>query len=572
MAEIPRLDSGRVGIANAPSAVTPNIQYRSAQPEVALEAEARMQGTISQKLDRMSSLIFREGTDLSQKAGLQWAAENPLTRDQLTAMVKGDMSTVSLGSPLNVFDNAVRKVRAFELSAHAEAEATTQLLDIYNRAEKGELDFEGVRTQIKAVTDGYGQSLAQVDPESSFKYRASLATMGNKVIDEAAKLETKKRMISNGIKVQRSYQDFLRISELYVNGEMPIDPATGQPFNKDDVVDTLAQNFLNNTIAMIGVNGAAQYQAQILKDLTDVKVNALSKFIADEFSTDPMALTKLKAGDAGRLSDVWQSLGEDAKAKVYQSYFTKIATDNKIKDELDKQNRVERELKAVDLYKQIEKSNNPTQKRELIKQMSELRVLSFEEINKLARGEGESNPMAVFNAIEGIHNGTITSSDQIRKLPLSSKDKVRMLEKLHSSDRADDRDLDSGLRRLAGVPTGLQFIDPKGAEFERLVKYQRDAEVIKQRLISEGKPANAQTIVRELQGQVEQNRNSEKAKSARNALKAYEDKAGGPITSATLSAWEQKVRGGKISNIKPQQYDQQIKRVRELVRQAEGDE
>lgn len=572
MAEIPKIDSGRVGIANAPSAATPAVVYPQLTPEIALLQQAKYQGTVSDKLDRMSSILFKEASDLSQRAGLQWAAENPLTQDQLQAMVKGDMSQVSLGSPMNVFNNAVRKVRAFELSAHAEAEATTKLLDVYQKAERGEIDFDNVRGQVKAITDGYGQSLAEVDPESSFKYRASLATMGNKIIDETAKLETKKRIMANGIKVERMYQDFKRVSEIIYNGDDPIDPTTNQPIPKDRVVDALAQNFVNNAIALVGVNGAAAYQTQLMKDLTDSKVNTLSKFLAEEFSNDSNAFNRMKSGDMGRLSDLWQTLDMDAQAKVYQTYFTKISTDNNIRDQQDKANRVDREMKAVDLFKTYQTTTDPIAKKNILRQMSELKVFSFDEINKMARGETDSNPMALFNAYDGIYSGKITTSDQIRNLPIATRDKITLLGKLHSADRQDDRDLDSGIRRLAGVPIGMQFIDPRGAEFERKAKLDREADQIKQDLIAQGKPSNSQAVLRELTTRVEQRRNTEKAKSAQNSLKAYEEKAGGPITSQNLSAWEEKVRKGKISNIKPQQYEQQIKRVRELVRQAEGDE
>lgn len=567
MAEIPKIESGRVGL-NAPrSAVTPNVVYPQLTPEIALLQQAKYQGTLADKLDRMSSILYKDAADLSSKAGLQFAAENPLTQEQLQAMVKGDMSGVALGSPLNVFDSALRKVRAFELSAHAEGEATGKLLEIYNKAEKGELDFEGVQNQVKAMTDGYGRSLAEVDPESSFKYRASLATMGNRVIDETAKLETKKRVMANSIKTERMYQDFKRMSEIIYSGDAPSpDPTTGQPITKDDLVDSLAQNFINNSIAMIGINGAATYQQQIIKDLTDSKVNALSKYIADDFANQPDSFARMKIGEMGRMTDIWQTLGEDAKAKVYQTYFGKISTDNKIKDETDKANRVDREMKAVDLYALIGKTTDPMKKRALLREMSELKVFSFEEINRLSRGEGDSNQMALFNAIDGIYNGTINNSDQIRKLPIATKDKINLLNKLHSETKSEDRELDNGLRRLAGIPSGLVALDPKGSEFERLRKFQADAQQLKADALRDGKILTNAQVIDKLGKAVEERRNTEAAKSARQSLKAYEDKAGGEITTQTFPAFEAKVKAGKVPGVK----ENQLPRIRQLVQQAEG--
>lgn len=566
MAEIEKLSSGRVGIQGAPAAATPQVVYPQLTPEIAMIQQAKYQGTMADKLDRMTSIIFREGSEISQKAGLQWAAENPLTQAQLQAMSKGDLSTVGLGNQFSMFDNAVRKVRAFELSAHAEAEASTKLLDIYQQAERGELDFEGVRTQVKALTDGFGQSLANVDPESSFKYRASMATMGNKIIDETAKLEGKKRIIANGIKTERMYQNFIRMAEIVYNGENQIDPSTGQPIVKEEIVDAMAENFLNNTIALVGIQGAQNYQAKVMKDLTDTKVNALTKYIADEFGALPDGFSRLRVGDAGRLTDVYQSLPIDGQAKVMQTYLTKISTDMSIRDQTDKANKTDRELQTIQLYKQLQTVGDGPQKNAIIRQLADLRVVGFDDLKKISMGGGESNPMAIFNTKEAIYNGTITTSEQIRNLPLQPGDKVKMLDVLHSNTKDEDRKLDSGLRKLAGIPDGLVTLDPKGEEFKRLRNYQADVADIKAEAMRKGEVLTNSVILERIGKKVEEKKNTQAAKGARTSLAPYEEKAGGPITSETFGSFEKKVRDGKVKNVKPTD----LPRIRALVDQAEG--
>lgn len=566
MAEIEKIQSGRVGIQGAPAAATPQVVYPQITPETALLQQAKYQGTMADKLDRMTSIIFREGAEISQKAGLQWAAENPLTQAQLQAMSKGDLSTVGLGNNFSMFDNAVRKVRAFELSAHAEAEASTKLLDIYQQAERGELDFEGVRTQVKALTDGFGQSLAQVDPESSFKYRASMATMGNKIIDETAKLEGKKRILQNGIKTERMYQNFMRMAEIVYNGENQIDPSTGQPIVKDEIVDAMAENFLNNTIALVGIQGAQAYQTKVMKDLTDTKVNALTKYIADEFGAMPDAFSRLRIGDAGRLTDIYQSLPIDGQAKVMQTYLTKISTDMSIRDQTDKANKTDRELQTIQLYKQLEGLGDGPKKNAIIRQLADLRVVGFDDLHKIAKGGGESNPMAIFNTKEAIYNGTITSSDQIRNLPLQPADKVKMLDVLHSNTKDEDRKLDSGLRKLAGIPDGLVTLDPKGDEFKRLRNYQADVADIKAEALRKGEVITNATILERIGKKVEEKKNTQVAQGARKSLVPFEEKAGGSITSANFGSFEKKVKDGKVPNVK----EKDLPRIRALVDQAEG--
>jgi hypothetical protein len=566
MAEIAKIESGRVGVNNAPSAALPVVNYPAITPEIALIGQAKYQGTVADKLSRMSSILYNEGQQLSQRAGLQFAAENPMTKDQLIAMSKGDMSTVALGSPINVFDSAVRKVRAFELSAHAESEAIPKLEEIQMKAQMGQLDFEQVRDQIKSVTDGYGSALAEVDPESAFKYRATLATVGNKIIEETAKNETKKRFMANQIKVERNYQSFLRMAEQVYDGQTQLDPTTGQVISKDDVVDALAGNFLSNTIALVGVNNAAAYQTKVIKDLTDTKTNALAKYIADDFGQDPEAFMKLRSGDAGRLTDIYQSLGEDGKTKVMQTLFTKVGTQNNARKEMDDENKTARELEGIDLFKKLDSASGAG-KKAIIKRLSELRIVSFEQLNTLSKGGGESNPMALFNATVALYDGTITNTDQIAKLPISAKDKLTLLGKFHSNDKSDDRDLDSGIRRLAGVPIGMNFVDPKGSEFTRKAQLDREAEQVRQELISQGKPSNSKAILAELSKGIEAKKTSEGAKAARASLKPYEDKVDGvQITSSNYDAFAMKVKAGKVKNV----TEKDLPRIKSLVEKAEG--
>ena len=567
MAELPKIESGRVGVQGAPGATLPQVQFQSSQPEIATREQAKMYGTMGQILDRMSAQIFNKAEVVSQKAGLQFAAENPLTREQLDAMVKGDMSSVYLGSPLNVYDSAMRKARAFELSAHAETEATSKLLDVYQRAERGELDFEGVKNTVKSVTDGYSASLAAVDPESSFKYRASLATMGNKVIDETAKLEQKKRVLANGLKVQRNYQDFLRVAELYVAGDMPIDEKTGEPFDKDTVVDMLATNFLNNAITMVGVNGASQYQAQILKDLTDVKVNALSKYIAEEFGNEPLNFQRLRQGDAGRLTDVWQTMGIEGQAKVMTAYFTKISNDNNIKDQVDKANLVDRQIKTIDLLGRAQGMGDGPAKRDLVRQIAELRVVPFNDIEKLATGGGESSSSALFNAETMIYDGRITSSDQIFKLTgVSSKDKLDLQRKFFTRNDKTNQDMSKALRYRAGIPDGLVNLNPKDAEYGKLLNLQQKVEDIKKDASAKGEILTNSQILEKIDADIAKERSSASVEAAKNSLKVYEDIVGTEITSKNMDALEIKIRDGKYKKIRKEQ----IETIKKLVRQKEG--
>jgi hypothetical protein len=310
---LPQLQGGQVQIGGVPNAVLPEVQFGQRDVSTAYQAQARYQQSVSTVIDRMTQTVFGVAEGMSQRAGLQFAAENPLTNEQLDAMSRGDMSEVSLGSPLNVFNSAVRKARAIEVSGHAEVEAREQMVVLLEKANMGEMDATQVQDQIAAITNGYGESLAQIDPDASYKFRATMGAVGGRVIEKVAELDGQKRMIGNTVKVQRLYTTMQQEIALAATTKMPIDQTTGQEIPADVYIDALKTNFLSNAQALIGTNAAMQYVGNIDNDINVAKVNAISQSLITDpkFANDPNAINRLIRGDAGSASNAYQTLLPD---------------------------------------------------------------------------------------------------------------------------------------------------------------------------------------------------------------------------------------------------------------------
>jgi hypothetical protein len=431
MAELIRTETGRVGVGGAPSAATPNVVFPQITPEIALVAQAKYQGTVAQKLDRMSALIFREGEQISARAGLQFAAENPLTKEQLEAMAKGDMSTVSLGSPINVFDSAVRKVRAFELSAHAEVEASTQLLDIYKKAESGELDFEAVRSKVKSLTDGIGSALAQVDPESSFKYRASVATMGNKVIDETAKLEGKRRIAANAYKLNILKDNTLKMIELVMSGDDPIDPTNNLPIPKDYRINKFFESFAQSANSLVGVQGATAATTEMIKNITDTKANVMAQyFLSDEFGQNiTEKLGKLKANNGGKFTEMWEIAPLPFRNQVFDQM--KSYSDN-IKKGIDAE-FTQAELNALPIIREIMTTADPGRSNELFGKLKNMpidpaKLRSIKEfIISDAAGASTDDTMTLYTLTSKSARGQLTVEELLKNRGKLTKGTIKAL-------------------------------------------------------------------------------------------------------------------------------------------------
>ena len=140
---------------------------------------------------------------------------------------------------------------------------------------------------------------------------------------------------------------------------------------------------------------------------------------------------------------------------------------------------------------------------------------------------------------------------------------MSLLKTLTTEDRRDQRDLDNGLARLAGIPTmpgQVTVIDPKGQEFQRLQQLRADAQQIQSEATRKGEILTPRQVLDRVAGDLERRRNSEQAKAARRSLEVYESKAGGPITMDSLPALERK------GTFKPAE----ITRIKQLLNQSEG--
>lgn len=320
MAELPRITGGRAQIAGIPNVALPEVSFGGIETNVAYQQQAQYQGQIAQVLDRMSSTVFGMAGQMSQRAGLQFAAENPLTAEQLAAMARGDVSEIDMGSPLNVYNSAIRKARALEVSGHAEIEARDKMTELLQRAETGEVDTQYIRDQLTAVTNGYSEAIAQIEPDAAYKFRASMATTGNQVLERAARIDSQRRMATNVVKLQRDFSNRVKMIETYLSNERPIDGETGQPIPLEELIDAEVQNFINSTMAIVGADKAVQMGQELMGAVNAAKVNVITnavinndRQIGGNFLT---AVTRLQNGNAGIYSDIYNSMTLQERAAM----------------------------------------------------------------------------------------------------------------------------------------------------------------------------------------------------------------------------------------------------------------
>lgn len=508
MAEIiPRLEGGRAQLANVPGAVLPNVSMPSARTEVAYEAAGRYQGALSSTISQLSNQLFGLSEQIGQKAGLQFAAENGLTEEQLKAISKGDTSSIStgLGSDYNVFSAAVKKYRSMEVSSYAEIEARNELLKLHARAEAGEdISATDVQAKVASILKGPSESLAQIDPDASFKYRATVARMGGDIIKDVARMDARKQMAANAIKEGINYNNEIRELELFLGGDMPINQRTNTAYEPREIIDNLSENLLKDTLILIGPDGMSKRQASLNKDIDQAVVNSLTKrVLEDKVFANPNTKAALRGNDQVAIGQilgasglaVWNYSSEDAKAKVRQALT--IA-------ETDAYNASEREQKrlkdATNKYadqKLIEywSTENEDTRRAIAIDLAKKGALSHDEIGKFLDPKQRDGDENVFgDLLHQVNISVLNSSADIRsaanKSGMSGKQYTRLIE---AFDRRlldkEEGEASKIINAAAGVPdvVTVRGQDDEHKFIKRNVLMDRYV-AARQQLLKEGKP------------------------------------------------------------------------------------
>ena len=551
-----RLTSGNVQVRQVGGVPMQQINQQQTNYMVAANAQAQEANTLARILDDMSNSIGEYAAKKRFEEGLQFAAENPLTPEQLQLAKDGMPSAIpgvgKISSDVGYFGQALKKARSLELSSHFEVEGRNELTKLLADVQNGIVTSDQVGAKIATMTEGYAKSLATVDPEASIKFRATMATHGNTVLNSAYEAELKRAKAQRIAKFDMDFDNGVRLLEAAVSQ---------QPEMIDQIADVFRTN-VNNQSMLLGDAGLQkEYSTKFETALRNAKIQALTKeFTSDKYMADPlMTLKKIEGGDAGKLSPVLQQLkmmDNDAVAKVTANFMVAVNQ----RELLEKQKKADDKAAAlrefVPLYDQaLAAPEGSAQRRRLTDQIAGIAMRNPEAVPlgvlKDLRDppKGEGNAMVEFNVLQGIYEGRITKPEEIwsmTKRGLSSKQAVSALKLLNREDKQDQNELDRGLSRRAGIPVvagAVTVIDPKGAEFKRKQELLAQAREIEARYAREGKvPPTPRQILTEIDDSIEKKRSSEEAKAARKSLEVFEKKewVNGKITRQGIPALEQK--------------------------------
>lgn len=401
MADLPRYENSGVQYADMPRLST------------ALQ-QAQIQGysDLSNQLDKMTSFFNDQATTAAQKAGLKYAIDLPPSKEQLDiAKTTGVMPKVEGAG--SVFTEAYNKASAHILGNELQVNFQNRLSERLLAIESGEeVDPEKLKKDLRDDIDGTVSVLTALDPETSIKYRASMATLGHTAYASALKVDQKNRETFYAAEQEQGLINIKPVIESVIKAYTAIGM---DPSELESVLQNVIQPFTSkSSILMAGGN---KYAIEAYKLVNKAKVGAvLAKLSDPTFApTAGVAAQKLINGDLGELTGIYNGLDQDTKNNIRSEQMKSVSDVKALNDataaETKDQNRIKGNALTIEL---LQPNLSPRRQKEIVTELvltDQMNLTTAKEL--LKPKEAAPNPMLEVSLYEQIKRGSITSLDQL---------------------------------------------------------------------------------------------------------------------------------------------------------------
>lgn len=426
MAEIPRLQSGRVQVQGVSNLPQPNLNFGQQRPEIEFQTAGESASVLSRTLSNLSTQMFGQSQQMADVAGARFVAENPITQDELNAMANGNTEKFKQDFSLNAFGAAVNKFRANEISAHAELEIIKKANAIQLQIETGRdangnpynLDVTKIASDWNAATNGFSNVLAQISPDASYKFRATAAVHGNKLLLAATKAQNQKKFTENKVKIVADVQEYTNSISSILKGEKVFLGKDGRNLTINEMLVAEREALLGRALVLGGLDGQTFAFEESNKIELEVKTAVFENAIlyrkgdlgGDLVSFNDKVRNRTLPDD---LQAVWDSMSlpqqKAARDKIVSQYQQLI--DIKAKDrEIDRQENINLSNKLKLQY--LDKNTSDETRAELIDRLKDISLKYPEiidaktiyEMPKMLKETAEDNYSGVAKLTERLRN------------------------------------------------------------------------------------------------------------------------------------------------------------------------
>lgn len=228
------------------------------------------------------------------------------------------------------------RILGIQLRADTELEVQKVLDNLSGMADRGELPYDQAQREVQAM-QGFARGLAAVDVDQASGLMRSISTSGNALLRKVSDVETARYAAEIDVKsadlVRSLSKNLQDVWGLYRNGQMTEDEVVQYEAGARGVMAGMAGQSKDTVKRYLDADGAFEKARLAARNNTMV-----TYFNTPEFAARPSdALNKLRAGDAGVFSPVWNKLDEGQRDSLVQTMLKRQADDLTI---LDRDNKL----------------------------------------------------------------------------------------------------------------------------------------------------------------------------------------------------------------------------------------
>jgi hypothetical protein len=407
MADLPRYENLGAQYADLPRLSTALQQ-----------AQAQGYADLGSQLDRMTSFLNQQAFTEAQKAGLKYAVDFPPTKEQLDVAKSTGVMPVVQGAGTaftETYNKASAHILGNELQINFQNRLSTRLAEM---EAGGEVDPVKLQADLRDDIDGTVSVLTALDPETSIKFRASMATVGHTAYAQALKIDERNRQAFYTAEQEKALMTLKPVIENVIKTYTAVGMDSN---NLEEILQNIIQPFTNRTSIVLA--GGNKYAIEAYKIVNDAKVGAvLAKLSDPKFApTAGAAAEKLNKGDVGELTGIYKGLDEDTKIKIRTQQIKAVADAeslNRIEKEKQKAaNKVAANNLTIEF---LQSGTSSARKKQIINELVMFGEMTLSQAQDLLKPkEAQPNPMLSMQLYDNIKNGRITSINEL--VPFASK-------------------------------------------------------------------------------------------------------------------------------------------------------
>ena len=319
--------------------------------------------TINRRLDELQSFIKKEGTEYAKEKAMQYAAQNPVTEEQIAEAVasKGEgQSWLSALTGGNVYDETLAAAQGSMLANQLSIEAQKKFRQLQVMAENNQIGFDEAQLEIQDVIDGYAATISAFSPEASIKARASMATAGNGVLKSVAEKQSKIFAAAQAAKLDEDIFSVKRFAEDEFYRGDSWNPTTQTYIRAEDRIAAIFSPIEEQALAM----GQEGRFPKLLEAKREARVNGVTRGLLDEkFAASPTkAYQRIINNDLGEYESSWAVMSDDERDKVKSKFLKEIADRKKFSDQAEKEQDDAYKQISIDLMREAEIADPARQK------------------------------------------------------------------------------------------------------------------------------------------------------------------------------------------------------------------